>query len=88
MTGNGETAPPTFSGYRAMAAGWPTLSTVGARCRLDMETGRFLFDDGRTLPLRSVAGKTQRDRRVEGWAATGQDAAFRLRQEGCGNGST
>ena len=55
-----------------MEARWPTLSTAGAMLRLEMEANRLLCDDGRTLPWRPTAGKTQRDRRVKGWAATGQ----------------
>ena len=75
-----ETARAAFSGHRAKAAGWPTISTDGARCRLDMEADRLLCDDGRMLPWRPTARKIQRDRRVEGWTATGQDAGSHLRQ--------
>ena len=41
MTGKRGTARPAFSGHRATVAGWPTLSTEGARRRLDVETGRM-----------------------------------------------
>ena len=75
-----ETARAAFSGHRAKAAGWPTISTDGARCRLDMGADRLLCDDGRMLPWRPTARKIQRDRRVEGWTATGQDAGSHLRQ--------
>ena len=75
-----ETARAAFSGHRAKAAGWPTISTDGARCRLDMEAVRLLCDDGRMLPWRPTAGNIQRDRRVEGWTATGQDAGSHMRQ--------
>ena len=76
-----ETARAAFSGHRAKAAGWPTISTDGARCRLDMEAVRLLCDDGRMLPWRPTAGNIQRDRRVEGWTATGQHAGSHMRQE-------
>ena len=66
--GKRETARAAFSGHRAMEAGWPTISTDGAMCRMDLEADRLLCDDGRTLPWRPTAGKAQRDRRVEGWA--------------------
>ena len=68
--------------------GWPTLSTAGAKCRLDMETDRLLFDNGRTLPWWPTAGKTQRDRRVESLAATGQDVGSHMRQEARESSST
>ena len=64
-----------------MEARWPTLSTAGAMLRLEMEANRLLCDDGRTLPWRLTAGKTQRDRWIEGWAATGQLAGSHMRQE-------
>ena len=32
-----------ISGHRAMEAGWPTLPTDGAMCRLDMEADRLLL---------------------------------------------
>ena len=76
-----ETARAAFSGHRAKAAGWPTISTDGARCRLDMEADRLLCDDGRMLPWRPTARKIQRERRVEGWTTTGQDARSHMRQE-------
>ena len=65
-----------------MEAGWPTLSTDGAMCRLDMEADRLLCDDGRTLLWRPRAGKARRDRRVKGWAATGQHVGSHMRQGG------
>ena len=86
MLGKRETARAAFSGHRAKAAGWPTISTDGARCRLDMEADRLLCDDGRMLPWRPTAGKIQRDRRVEGWTATGQDAGSHMRQGSRGSG--
>ena len=82
--GKRETAREAFSGHRAMEAGWPILSTDGAMCRLDMEADRLLCDDGRTLLWRPRAGKAQRDRRVKGWAATGQHVGSHMRQEGRG----
>ena len=45
-----------------------------------MEADRLLCDDGRMLPWRPTARKIQRDRRVEGWTATGQDAGSHIRQ--------
>ena len=54
----------------------------GRDSRLDMEAHRLLCDDGRMLPWRPTARKIQRDRRVEGWTATGQDAGSHIRQEG------
>ena len=83
--GKGETARAAFSGHRATEAGWPTISTDGAMLRLEMEADRLLCDDGRTLPWRPTAGKTQRDRWVEGWAATGQHTGSLMRQEGRGS---
>ena len=80
MLGKRETARAAFSGYRVKAAGWPTISTDGARGRLDMEADRLLCDDGRMLPCRPTAGKIQRDRQVGGSTATGQDAGSRMRQ--------
>ena len=65
MTGKKLAARPARSGHRAFAAGCSTLSTEGVRRRLDVETGRFLFDDGRTMPRRPTSGKSRRYRRVE-----------------------
>jgi len=56
-------------------------------CRLDMEVDRLLRDDGLMLPWRPTAGKAQRDRRVQGWAANGQHVGSRMRQEGRGHAS-
>ena len=81
MLGKRETARAAFSGHRVKAAGWPTISTDGARGRLDMEADRLLCDDGRMLPCRPTAGKIQRDRQVESSTATGQDAGSRMRQK-------
>ena len=81
MLGKRETARAAFSGHRVKAAGWPTISTAGARGRLDMEADRLLCDDGRMLPCRPTAGKIQRDRQVGGSTTTGQDAGSRMRQE-------
>ena len=81
MLGKRETARAAFSGHRVKAAGWPTISTDGARGRLDMEADRLLCDDGRMLPCRPTAEKIQRDRQVQGSTATGQDAGSRMRQE-------
>ena len=80
MFGKRETQRAAFSGHRALAAGWPTISTDGAKCRLDMEANRLLCDDGRTQQSLPTAGKTQRDRRVEDWTATSQDAESHVRQ--------
>ena len=80
MTGEGVAARLAGLRRHAPAAGWPTSSTEGIRGCLGMETSRFLFDDGRTLPRRLTSGKTQRDRWVEGWAASGQDAGSYMRQ--------
>ena len=60
---------PVRSGHRAFEAGRSTSSTEGVRRRLDVETGRLLFDDGRTMPRRPTLGETQRYRRVEGKSA-------------------
>ena len=49
-------------------------------CRLDMEVHGLLCDDGLMLPWRPTAGKAQWDRRVQGWAANGQHAGWRVRQ--------
>lgn len=67
------------SGHRAFAAGWPTSSTEGVRWRPDVETGRFLFDDGPPLLRRPVSEKPQRYRRVKGWATDSEDARSYLR---------
>ncbi len=49
-------------------------------CRLNMEVDRLLCDDGLMLPWWPTAGKAQRNRRVQGWAANGQHAGSRMRQ--------
>ena len=85
MTGKRLAARPAGSGHGASAAGWPKLSIEGARRRLDVESGRFLFDDGRTLLGWPTLGKSQRYRRVEGWAASDQDVRSHMRQEGHGS---
>ena len=67
-----------------MAADWQASSTEGVKRCLEVETGRFLFDDGLTPPPRPPSGKTQRDHGVEGRAASGRNAGSRMRQEGRG----
>ena len=57
MTGKRQAAHAAGSGHRAAAAGRPALSIERVRRRLDVETGRFLFDDGRTLPRCRSRGK-------------------------------
>ena len=79
--GKREMARPAFSGHRAVEARWPTRSTAGVMRRLEMEADRLLCDDGRTLPWRATVGKTQRDRWIEGCAATGQQGGSHMRQE-------
>ena len=81
MMGKRELGKPAFSDHRAAAAGWAKLSTEGANRRLDMETDRLLFGERSALLWWPTAGKPQRGRRVEGWAATGQDAQWHVRQE-------
>ena len=83
MTGKRLAARPADSGYCDSAAGWPTSSAEGVGRRQDVETGRFLFDDGRTLPRRPTPGKSQRYRRAEGWAASSQDVGSHVMQEDC-----
>jgi len=63
-----------------MEAGRPRISSEGAVCRLNMEVDRLLCDDGLMLPWWPTAGKAQRNRRVQGWAANGQHAGSRMRQ--------
>ena len=46
-----------------------------------MEANRLLWDDGRALLRQPAAGKTQRDHRLEGWAAAGLASASHMRQE-------
>ena len=87
MTGKMKLGIPAFSRHRPRAAIWPVVSTEGGRRRLDMETGRLLLDDGGALLRHPEAGKTQRSRRLEGWAAAGQNSASRMRQESRGAGS-
>ena len=87
MTGKRQAAHAAGSGHRAAAAGRPALSIERVRRRLDMETGRFLFDDGSTLPRWPLSGKTQRYRWVEGVAASGRDAGSHMRQIDRGAGS-
>ena len=55
--------------------------TGGASDRLDAEFRRLLCDDGHYATRRDGAGKTQDSRGVDGWSATGLDAASRIRQE-------
>lgn len=50
--------------------------------RLDVEFNRLLCDDGRSVSYRGGAGTTQGSRGVDGLAATGLDAASRMRQAG------
>ena len=77
-------AHPAFSGHCSKEAGWPTPSTAGARCRLNMKNDRFLFDSGHSLSRRAIRRNSERCRRIGGWAATSQDAASHMRQEGRG----
>ena len=86
-SGKRETACAAFSEHRAMEAGRPGISSEGAMSRLGIEADRLLCDYGRALPWRATAGKAQRDRRVQGWAGSGQHAGSRMRQEGRGTGS-
>ena len=81
MTGKELAARPVRSGRRAFEAGRSTSSTEGVTRRLDVETGRLLFDDGRTMPRRPTSGKSQRYRRVEGRSAAGRDTGSHMRQE-------
>ena len=71
MKGERVAACRARAGDRASAAEWPVSSTGGVRRRLDVETRRFVFDNGRTPPWRATAGKAQRYRRVRGSAASG-----------------
>ena len=50
--------------------------------RLHVEFSRLLCDDGHSANCRGGAGKSQDSRGVDGWTATGLDAASRMRQEG------
>ena len=87
MKGKRQSGRQAFSGHRRAAAGRPVVSPGGARSRLDMEANRLLWDDGRALLRQPAAGKTQRDHRLEGWAAAGLDSASHMRQEGREGGS-
>ena len=86
MKGKRQSGRQAFSGHRRTAAGLPAVSPGGARRRLDMEANRLLWDDGRAVLQQPAAGKTQRNRRLEGWAAVGQNSAWHMRQEGRGPG--
>ncbi len=48
--------------------------------RLHVEFNQLLCDDGYSASCRDGAGKTQDSREVDGWTATGLDAASRMRQ--------
>ena len=48
--------------------------------RLHVEFGRFLCDDRPSASGRVGSGKSQESRGVDGWTATGLDAASRMRQ--------
>ena len=62
-----------------------SVTTQGVTDCLDMESGRLLYDDGRTWARRPAAAKSQEDSRVGGRAATGPDARLHIRQGGRGN---
>ena len=49
-------------------------ATGSAMSSLDMDPGRFLYDDGHSTSCQAAVGKTQGVRRVGGRAATSQDA--------------
>ena len=53
--------------------------------RLEVEFSRLLCDDGHSAGCREGAGKIQGSRWVDGWTATGLDAASRMWQEGRGD---
>ena len=68
------------SGYHAFTARWLTSSTEGVRRCLDMQTDRFVSEDGRILPGRPTKGESQGCHWIGGWAATGRDAGSQMRQ--------
>ena len=74
MTGERVAACLARPGHRASVAGWSVSRTGSVRRRLDVESRRFLFDDGRRPLRRATPGKAQRYRRVRGTATHGQDA--------------
>ena len=55
---------------------------------LHVDLSRLLCDDGSSASCRGGTGKSQDNRGVDGWTATGLDAASRMRQEGRGLTST
>lgn len=61
--------------------------TGSASGRLSMEPGGLLYGDGHHASCRGGAGKTEESRWVDGWSATGLDAASRMRQEDRGSSS-
>ena len=86
MTGERVAACLARTGHRASVGGWPVSRTGSVRRRLDVETRRFLFDDGRRPLRRATPGKAERYRRVRGTAAHGHDAKWCMRQGGRGRG--
>ena len=60
-------------------------ATPSASDCLHVDLSRLLCDDGSSARCRSGAGKSQDNRRVDGWTATGLDAASRMRQEDRGD---
>ena len=63
-------------------------ATGSAANRLHVESGQFLYDDGHPACCEPAIGNIQGVHRVGGSAAEGSHAASRIRQEGCGGGST
>ena len=88
MTETGIAARLARSRHRASMAGWLTSGTEGVRWRLDVEAGRFLFDDGRPLPRRPTPAISQGHNRVLGSTASGQDAGSRMRKGDRAKGSS
>ena len=56
------------------------VATRSASDHLSMESSRLLCDDGHSAICRAGGGKSQASRGVDGWTASGLDAASCMRQ--------
>lgn len=80
MTGKREGTRPAVSGYCASVGGWPKSPIEGAKRRLDVETRRFQFDDGRMLRRRPTSGSRTATAGSGAAATISHDAQSRIRQ--------
>ena len=67
-------------GSRVMMLQRHLIAAGSASSSLSMEPARLLYDDEDSANGRDGAGKTEESREVDGWSATGLNAAPRMRQ--------